>query len=309
MVDLLKKLAARWVWFLRPRSELLVFGSSILWGQGILPEEKIHMIFSRWLEKEKLERVKVRLFAHSGARVLGGGGNADLHGEIPRPEPSIIEQVKAAPAHRRRPIRILIEGGINELGGTTILNPRTPENEIRSGVEKACSRDLAIVMARVVAKYPSAEIFLFGYYHILSERVGGKDLKVLQKAESADGGATPRWDDYPELALRNSRIFVEESDRRLRKVAEETSASFGGSCRFVPSGFSETEGMFGRHSLLFHPWDSDPLMGTRARKCALAVARGQTGMHCFLASTAHPNEAGIQRYARQLIDAASETVK
>ena len=198
----------------------------------------------------------------------------------------------------------MIEGGINELGGTKILNPRTTEYEIREGVEYACYRDLSVVMKRLVSKYPGAEIYLLGYYPILSDRVGGRDLKVLQETETADEGDTPGWDDYPELALRNSRIFAEESDRQLRKVAEETDASFAGSCRFVPSGFSETEGMFGRNSLLYHPWDSDPMMGTRAKKCALAVARRQTGMHCFLASTAHPNEAGIRRYAEQLLAAA-----
>ena len=59
------------------------------------------MIFSRWLEKEKYERVRVRLFAHSGARVLGSGGNAGLHREIPRAEPSVMAQVETAPADRR----------------------------------------------------------------------------------------------------------------------------------------------------------------------------------------------------------------
>lgn len=139
--------------------------------------------------------------------------------------------------------------------------------------------------------------------------MGGTYLRELQKAEGEGEIEAPQWDDYPELALRNSRIFLEEPDRFLRHLAEETDAAFGGTCRFVPSGFLQSEGMFGLESLLFHPWDVDPLIGVRARKCAVAMARGQTGVHCFLASTGHPNEAGASRYATQLIKAASDIVE
>ena len=159
------------------------------------------------------------------------------------------------------------------------------------------------VLNRIIKKYPEAEIFVVGYYGILSDRVGGTDLRELQEAEGDDA---PGWDEYPELALKNSRLFLTESDRFLRKVAEEVDASFSGTCQFVPSGFLESEGMFGRNSLLFHPWESDPLMGVRAKKCAVAITRGQTGVHCFLASTAHPNEAGTLRYAERLIAAVEK---
>lgn len=300
MIERLRKLVARWIPFFAKRSELLVFGSSILWGQGILPSAKIHAIFSNWLLVEKGERAKVRMFAHSGARVLGGSGNADLHGEIPRAEPSIMAQVESAPGNVNGRVRVLLEGGINDIGGTKIVNPRTSPEFIKNRVEQACYREMKIVLERIVEKYPEAEIYIIGYYPILSDSVAGRDLRELQKAEGEESG----WDDFPELALRNSRIFLEESDRMLRQVAEETDAAFEGICRFVPSGFLQSEGMFGRHSLLFHPWDNDPLMGIRARKCAVAIARRQTGVHCFLASTAHPNEAGIHRYTEQLIKAA-----
>ena len=119
MVDSLKSFAQRWLPFLRPKTDLFVFGSSILWGQGILPEEKIHMIFARWVERNEFERVLPHLFAHSGARILGGNGHSELHGEIPRAEPSIMAQVEDAPKSGDRRVRILIEGGINEVGGTT----------------------------------------------------------------------------------------------------------------------------------------------------------------------------------------------
>ncbi len=302
MITRLRKMAARWVPFLAERSELYVFGSSILWGQGILPEEKIHATFANWLLIEKGELAKVHMFAHSGARVLGGDGDADLHGEIPRAEPSVMAQVEAASRRGTGRVRILVEGGINDVGGTKIVSPRTSQAFINSRVEQACYHEMKSVLKVILRKFPEAEIYLFGYYPILAENVAGRDLRELQETEDNETG----WDDFPELALRNSQVFLEESDRMLFRLAEEMDGNFSGTCRFVPSGFLQSEGMFGRHSLLFHPWDSDPLMGIRARKCAVAIARRQTGVHCFLASTAHPNEAGALRYAGQLIKSATE---
>ena len=80
----------------------------------------------------------------------------------------------------------------------------------------------------------------------------------------------------------------------------------GVTCIFVKSGFGRNEGMFGRPSLLFHPWSNDPMMGFRARKCTAALARRQTGLHCYLATTAHPDAAGTERYVGQILAAMEE---
>ena len=301
------KLFSRLLSFFRPRSELYLFGSSILWGQGHLPAGKIDRKVADFIATELGERPSVHLQAHSGALLNGDPADADpaAHGEVPCPWPSVIAQVRAAPPPRAKRVRILMEGGINEVGGVRISSPATPPEYIKRATELACYRDFRRVLAEVAKRFPTAEIYVIGYFQVLAERTGRKDVEdMLERggmpAMEDDGGA-----DLAERAIENSRLFREQSDHWLRRACEEVETE-SGPCVFIESGFHESEGMFGRPSLLFHPWSSDPMMGARARQCTVALARRQTGLHCYLAATAHPNEAGIDRYVARITSALRE---
>ena len=74
-----------------------------------------------------------------------------------------MAQVEGAPNNGKRRLQILIEGGINDVGETKIVDLRTSPDFIRTCVEQACYCDMKTVMARLGEKYPAAEIYLFGY--------------------------------------------------------------------------------------------------------------------------------------------------
>ncbi|MFC7338023.1 hypothetical protein ACFQY0_12595 [Haloferula chungangensis] len=267
------------------------------------PSQKIHSLLARSIEKHSWVKVRSHMLAHSGATVCGDGGDDHLHGEIPRDAPSIDAQVKSVKGSRSSRVTVLIEGGINEVGAVTIVNPRTTSDFIRQAVEKSCYHDMRRVLAEVARRFPKAEIFLLGYYPILSRRAEGEQIKDFLEAEGVDRDDVKNSDDFVENAVANCRLFVAESDRHLKQAAREISAEFGRNCQFVASGFGDAESLFGRNSLLFPPWAGDPMMSLRARKCTLAITRGKTGVHCYLAAAAHPDERGAERYAEQVIAA------
>lgn len=50
--------------------QMLILGDSVMWGQGLLDEEKFWFLTKKWLEKETGRTVVHRLEAHSGATIF-----------------------------------------------------------------------------------------------------------------------------------------------------------------------------------------------------------------------------------------------
>ncbi len=295
----LRNLLAFW----KPKSELYVFGSSILWGQGHLSGDKIHVKVANWLEEEGGERVTIIQRAHSGALLLASAEPEPerLHGEVPTPWPSIEKQIRTAPAPKSKRVRVLVEGGINEVGGSTILNPRTPGHAIRKAVESTCLHGLRRVLDRLSRQFPSADIYVLGYYQILADRTADREVEDLLSTEGIENPPEIAPDAMASGAIANCRLFWRESDRCMRQATESVAAGHAGRCVFVESGFAPTEGLFGEESLLFYPWSKDAMLRQRVRHCAVAIGRRRTGAHCFLAATAHPNTRGVDRYVQSIL--------
>ncbi len=289
--------------FFRPRSELYLFGSSVLWGQGHAKGDKIGYRTAKWIAERFGERVKVRLLAHSGAFLTGDPdrGGRRLHGEIPSPWPSLLQQIRKAPKARSSRVRILVEGGINEVGGGRISNPTTSPEFIASATEQACGGKMREVLGELSRRFPESEIYLIGYYQILADSARRGEVEEMMEQDWVPTGKMGRDDFDPRArAVENARQFRRLSDRYLRQAAEETGRTHPGYCVFVDSGFEAWEGMFGDPALVFNPWTKDPMRKTRARHCTLAIALRRTGLHCYLAATGHPNGEGVDRYVSRI---------
>lgn len=301
----------RWIKGLfRPRSELYLFGSSVLWGQGHTKADKIGSKTAKWIADRFGERVKVHLMAHSGAFLSGDPdrGGKRLHGEVPSPWPSVLEQIRRAPKARSSRVRILIEGGINEVGGGRISNPTTSPEFIASATAQACGLKMDEVLGELSQRFPQAEIFVIGYYQILADSARSGEVEEMMKRDGVPGGDMS-WEGFDprDRAVENSRQFRKLSDRYLRHAAERIARVHAGRCVFVNSGFRGWEGMFGDPTLLFNPWTKDPMRKPRARHCTLAIALRRTGLHCYLAATGHPNVEGIDRYVSRITAAMDST--
>ena len=284
-----------------PRADLHVFGSSILWGQGNRTKEKIHALVADAIEDRRWVKVRPNMWAHSGAMIRGDDPGVRLHGEVPWDHPSIEAQISAAPASDSDRVVVLIEGGINEVGATRIVSPSTGSDYITSETARACGEQMRTVLGELTRKFPRARVFLLGYYPIISRSAGEGEVRDFLRNE--DAAEEPAQAGFVDRTVENCRLFVSESDRHLRRVAEEANGSFKGSCVFVPSGFGDGAAMFGPESLLFPPWSGDPMFARRAGVCTSAIRKGRTGVHCYLAAAAHPNPRGCRRYAEQIIRA------
>lgn len=301
--DIFGKLLGRLVPIFRPRSELYLFGSSVLWGQGHTDEGKIGPQTAAWIANRLNERVRIHLLAHSGAFLTGDpvGGTTRLHGEVPSPWPSVLEQIRTSPQPRSERVRILIEGGINEVGGGRISNPTTSPEFIASATKAACHSKFKEVLEEVSRRFPEGDIYVIGYYQILADRARGGEVEEMLKQDGVLPGKIEDDDfNIRDRAVGNTREFRESSDQWLRRATDEFAKTHAGRCIFVPSGFHESEGMFGNPALVFNPWTADPMRKIRARHCTIAIARGKTGMHCYFAATGHPNADGIDRYVAQI---------
>src|SRR5947199_1451967 len=102
---------------------IVCIGDSVVWGQGLLETEKfdsmVREALTRFLSGVTLEKT-----AHSGAviGVSGAMGNP-APGEVPESRLSIIEQCDGFTNSPETVDLVLMDGGINDVGVSNILNP------------------------------------------------------------------------------------------------------------------------------------------------------------------------------------------
>ena len=278
---------------------LYVFGTSVLWGQGHDRATKLHTRLATWLRGRHRRTVAVRHFAHSGAVLVGGSRATRLHGEVPTPFPSVLRQIRLAPPPTEKRVRVLVDGGINDVGVLNIVNPQFSRARLRQKIARTCHLDMGTVLAAIGRKYRGADVFVLGYYQILADRIRRRAdlvalLDVWNLTEPVSGART----NLVARAVENSKLFRHESDRQLQRAVREANRTATGAIRFVPSTYLPANGLFGRDPLLFGLGDRDPQLDDRVLPCWRAVRRGRTKFHCYLAAIGHPNKRGVTRYLR-----------
>lgn len=206
-----------------------------------------------------------------------------------------------APAQGWRKLRILIEGGINDVGVFQIIDPKVEAAHIRHQVRRYCHDDLLVVLELIRERFPRAETYVLGYYQILADDAGGAEVDALLVSQGVINRLSPEHQNTLDRAQENCRVFKEESDRQMSLACEAARSGSGGSFTFVASGFADDEGLFGKRSLLFAPWSRDPMSMKRAGHCHRAIRDRRTGFHCYVAATGHPDQQGAKRYAEQMI--------
>lgn len=292
--------------FWREEVEVFVFGTSILWGQGLRDEAKISSLLARHLTDVRGYRVKVHSFAHSGAHLRGGTGVSGLHGEVPTPSPNVMEQIEAAPAARGLETIVLVEGGINEVGGSRIIDFRTETRDLAELTRSSCRDGMSGVLAEISRKFPRAHVFVPGYYSLLASDADSGQMESVYDAELRDRPAGN--ESFVERSTGNAQLFHELSDRYLKEAVDTARDEHNLDCHFVDSGFRSANGLFGSDCLLYYPWEFDPMISLRRRECTKAIATQRTGVHCYLAAAFHPDERGARRYADQVIAAVERVL-
>lgn len=164
--------------------KIVAIGDSIVWGQGLEPEDKFTRIVARELPAELSEALDL---SHSGA-VIGGNPQSSQHkekprgaaavstspfrGEIPNKLPTIISQINdIAKLTAPKEIDILLmDGGANDAGFDNVLSG--DKNDFRRFLH-ATARDVTshcrFALKAAKETCPNALIVYTGYFAGLSE--------------------------------------------------------------------------------------------------------------------------------------------
>ena len=293
---------------------IVAIGDSIIWGQGLLPAEKFTVLVQQALQGKHPEGVTLESSAHSGA-VIGAQGaiGTPEPGEVPASRLSIIEQCDNFNNAPGEADLVILDGGINDVGVATILNPLALIPSLEARVVHACHDGMLALLNKVKVKFskPSCKILVTGYYPILSAMSDRAGIPALL---SLFGIAVPNFlekdEDFINPIFDRCEQFFNDSTAQLTQaVADAGDARI----KFVPSGFTDANAVFVHGTSLLWALDltddldpQDPVAAARKPLCDQALPGLSQVLHreqCYRASAGHPNVEGAVKFSQQILAA------
>lgn len=292
---------------------IVCIGDSVVWGQGLLPNEKFNFLVQQALSPRFPGGATLESIAHSGA-VIGATGVSGIPqiGEVPASRLSIIEQCDSYANSPDTVDLVLMNGGINDVGVASILNPLALIPPLDTRVAHACHDGMLVLLKKVIAKFskPTCRILVTGYYPILSAQ---SDPFGVTKLLSLFGIAVPAFLDneldFINPVLNRCEQFFNDSSQHLRQAIADAGDS---RVSFIPSGFTDANSVFVQGTSLL--WglsltdDLDPLDPVAAERrplCDIAHPPVQIldREKCYRASAGHPNVQGAVQFSKQILAA------
>jgi hypothetical protein len=311
-------------------------GDSVVWGQGLLEPQKFSMLAADALTARYNGSIAVFATdrcAHSGARIAPSAGDGpdplaprlpgDFAGECLSPVPSVTAQVAGwtagtlAAGQGGEIDLVILDGGANDVGIFTIMNPSASDPALSAAITAACFTGMGTLLARVRATFPGAAIVVTGYYPIVSTE---SDMRFLFPVVGALGllagallgsvvvplvpGAGPVGFGPLETAalyewargrlITRSAIFATIANTSLAAAV----AAAGPRVALAIPAFGPTNAIFAPDPYIFGAGLSpgglvplDPVAGARVAACLPADPR------TTVASIGHPNARGARAYA------------
>jgi lysophospholipase L1-like esterase len=286
---------------------ILAFGDSIMWGQGLREDQKFATLVKNWVTANMLGRaVTFESFAHSGARIMPHemDGAAPFAGEVPSKFPSVHKQLyRALDSLKTRKILpseidlVLLNGGINDIGITSILSPFASSGSITDLTRDSITGHMNYLLPAAAGMFGNAKFIVPGYFPIVTEDSATPEVTALLGVVSAVFGLpvilfTP-W--IKQQLIANCRAFFTEADAGLRAAVTAQNGRTPNRCVFADPGFSLANGYGASDRFLFNTGESDPMVV--ARKASCDVAGQGSDLTCTSASMGHPNVNGAIKYA------------
>lgn len=293
---------------------IVSMGDSIIWGQGLPANEKFETLVQQALLPKYPGGVTLESLAHSGA-VIGASGASGTPqaGEVPAARLSVIEQCDGYASSPDTVDLVLMDGGINDVGVASILNPFALIPPLDARVIHACHDGMLALLKKVIAKFtkPTCKILVTGYYSILSPK---SDPLGVTRLLSLFGIAVPafldRDLDFINPVLSRCEAFFKDSTQQLaRAIADARDPRI----IFVPSGFTDDNSVFVPGTSLLWGLDldddlspQDPVAATRHPLCdaahpaPLQIPEREL---CYRASVGHPNVQGAVQFSKQILAA------
>jgi hypothetical protein len=234
-------------------------------------------------------------------------------GEVPGSRLSIIEQCDGFSDSPSTVDLVLLDGGINDVGVATILNPLALIPTLAARVTRACHDGMLMLLHRVSAKFskPTCRILVTGYYPIVSKL---SDPLGVEKLLSLHGIAVPEFveaeAEFLGAVIRRCEEFFADSTAELQRAISDADDP---RIRFVPTGFTDANAVFVPNTSLLWGLDiddglepEDPMAAARRRSCDVAHP-GPLGLlereQCYRASAGHPDVKGAKQFMAQIMSA------
>ena len=299
---------------------MMVLGDSIQWGQGLSEINKIHSLVEKAIRQKHgnigVYKASEDVRAHSGAIIGAGvqdGGNS-YYGEVPCRYPTIITQISKDDKPETVDF-ILMDGGINDVGVTTILDPTTSISDLKSLTRKHCYEDMYKLLKDITSKYKNAKIVVTGYYQIVSNKTDTTVLDGLLLAlglciAGISGGVAALVLDKIAIdaIIKNCKTFADYSKECLSKAVDEVNKISGhGTVYLAIPQFTENNAVFASDPWIFGidkdltPQDDPTVADARRRAVEAANLDSMDEFMGIRASAGHPNPKGAQKYAEEVI--------
>ena len=336
---------------------MLAFGDSVMWGQGLHEVDKFDNQVRNWLSGSLGMPVAFVSLAHSGAvidvpasaasasataaqnlAIANASGVPNQFGEIPNSYPTVNYQaftMGPTLGDPRSVDLILVDGCYNDIGITTILDPRTSDAALNQAALNACGGQVVTMLQQLATTYPRAHVVLTGYYQEISNQsdlgllnlyatgVGVPASAILSvvglpligfpidPVTGAIGGAIAvniAVDAYRGVAIDHTMVANNAITALLSQGVAAVRPPPGTPVPLfaaLPLGPSNAYGT--QNSWLWQvpvpPDHVDDMFTLRQNTCAVAapVSTSYTpGPGCWIASSGHPNKVGALTYAQTI---------
>lgn len=286
--------------------DLVNFGDSIHWGQGLNDSDKFAS------KVASARRLTLRMEAHSGSRIgIDESCDGSTDGEVPFACPTTLQQIRNYAGDTSLTQLVLINGGINDVTVQAIINPLTTVSDLKRRVRKYCRRAMANLLLEALAKFPESRIpiILTSYFPIFSPASDFKKIADYLRGHLVLVPHEAELRAQRELILNrvveNAQVFWRESTTQLRLAIQDTAST---RIRFAEIPFGDDNAMFAPQPWLFEVHlkgfqlvPEDPLATHRRIACDAFHRNPLDRATCYIASAGHPNLAGSEKYAETIL--------
>jgi len=222
----------------KPSSEdpmhMLVLGDSIMWGQGLKPEQKFSWRIKCWLQEKTGREVQTRVEAHSGAHLTGVSSAfrfSSNDGEVNLPYPTINEQLDNAASFygpaRLKVDLILVDGCINDVDVSNLLNAGASPEWLRERITMTCGAGMHKLLQRVTENFPNAQVVVTGYYRVVSNNTADNAfIRLLVKKLNSGRREVERmsYQEMRERLIALSELWYKVSTASLSEAVRKVNA-------------------------------------------------------------------------------------
>jgi lysophospholipase L1-like esterase len=305
---------------------MICIGDSVMWGQGLANASKFTTQVQNWLQGQLGREVNNLVLARSGATITPDGTVPEAWmsdrtlNEVPCSFPFVQDQIKMArdeftsggmPASDVD--LILVDGGANDVGITTILSPfpGVTTATLRSDIIKKVGGPMQGLLTRISNAFPKAKVVVTGYYPPVGSETNLLALAALLAViQPSFALVTP----VIKSKLKDqSDVWFEQSNIELAGAVKATQGSRDYYYGTTPIQFAKLDSWGPLNCYA----SGDPLSTSRAARSWMylvaypdevflprqgaCIKAGKSIDLCRDASMGHPNPDGAVEYANAIV--------